>query len=46
MKLHQILTHILKTELKLVQRKCRPEFELVNLADGSQELRVRLIGGS
>ena len=44
MKLHQILHHILKTELKLVQRECLPEFEVVNLDDGTQEVRVRLTG--
>ena len=44
MKLHQILHHILKTELKLVQRECKPEFEVVNLDDGTQEVRVRLTG--
>jgi hypothetical protein len=42
MKLHQILHHILKTELKLAQRECKPEFEVVNLDDGNQEVRVRL----
>lgn len=42
MKLHQILRHILKTELKLMQRECKPEFEVVNMGDGTQELRVRL----
>lgn len=42
MKLHQILQHILKTELKLIQRECKSEFELVNMDDGSQEVRVRL----
>lgn len=43
MKLHQILHRILKTELKLSQRECKPEFEVVNLDDGSQEVRVRLV---
>jgi hypothetical protein len=42
-KLHQMLHHILKTELKLCQRECKPEFEVVNLDDGSREVRVRLV---
>ena len=42
MKLHQMLSHILKTELKLCQRECKPEFEVVNLSDGVQEVRVAL----
>ena len=46
MKLHQMLSHILKTELNLCQRECKPEFELVNLDNGSQEVRVTLIDSS
>ena len=43
MRLHQILNHILKTELNLCQRECKPKFDLVNLDDGNQEIRVALI---
>lgn len=41
-KLHEILTHILENEPTLANRECKPEFELVNLDNGGQEVRVVL----
>ena len=43
-KLHEILNHILENEPKLAERECKSEFELVNLDDGGQEVRISLVG--
>ena len=40
--LEELLHHILTNEPKLCQRECLPQFELVNLDDGGQEVRVAL----